>query len=525
VVHWKTQDTAYWQNLEIGESDAEYFYNFLIELGRPVSLERLALALVQERCRQEEETRKAYLERGTLYKPQGKYLVGQSLVFSAFDFALATVIGERSGYNPQHGEFTAIKVQFEDEDEPREFASELQTAHRLNTEAVQALSGATDLAAPEDLYAEHGSSIDEKVAERLGTDDEFVHFDELWFLRGLLADVHLGHGNIAEAMIEVSGKALSTKELLKEIDLPADLSLEVKEFSLNRALQADGRFDNVGPKGQALWFLSRLEPPGLAHIPRRLRAAAFPYDPGLLNADLRRFVAEIDDELSDPALSGPLPETAEITITLNYCHNRVGSLPLTPRTRHIFPQGDGHHTMITFVESSGRTMPGWVVHQGNYVYGLKEWYQQHKIPVGAYIKLRSTGDPLTVEIGFAQRRVKREWVRVAKVEDGHLTFQMQSRPVACEYDELMSVQDDDPEAIDAFYRRAEEAGTPLYTLLRDIFPELAKLNPQGTVHVKTLYSAVNIARRCPPEAIFSELASRSCFIHVGHGNWIFDPNL
>jgi hypothetical protein len=526
VVQWKTQDPAYWQrSLEITESDFEHFYNILIEVGQPAFLERLALALVQERCRKEEETRKAYLERGTLYKPQGKYSLGQNLVFSAFDFALATVTGERSGYNPQHGEFTVLQVQFEGEDKSREFASELLTAHKLNEEAIQALSGTDDLVSPEGLYAEHKSFIDEKIMEALSTDDEFVSFGGHWFLRGLLANVHLGHGNIAEAMIEVSEKPLPTTELLEELDLPDDLPPEVKQFSLNHALQTDERFNNVGPKGQTLWFLSRLEPPELAYTPRRLQAAPFSYDPSLLDADLRQFVAEIDDELSDPALIGPLPELSEITVTLNYPHNRVGSLPLTPRTRQIFPQGDGHHTMITFVDGSGDAMPGWVVHEDNYIYGLKGWYQQNKIPAGAYIKLRGTSDPLTVKINFARRRMKREWVRVASIKGGRLTFQIQSRPVACEYDELMGVQDDDSDAVDAFWRQAEEAQTSLYTLLRKIFPELAKLNPQGTVHAKTLYSAVNIARRCPPEAVFGELVLRPCFIHVGHGNWIFDPNL
>jgi hypothetical protein len=526
VVQWKTQGFDYWrQNLEITAGDIEYLYNFLIEVAQPVSLERLALALVQGRCRLEEEARKADLERGVLYKPQGKYSVGQDLVFSAFDFALARIVGERPGYNPKHGEFTVIEVQFEDEDEPREFASELQTPHRLNAEAAQALDYAAGLTPPEDLYAEHGSFVGEKVEEALSANEEFVNFGDLWSLRGLLADIHLGHCNIAEAMIDVSGKPLSAIELLKELDLPADLPLEVKLFSLNHALQVDERFNDVGPRGQALWFLRRLEPPEVTLTPRRLQAADFPYDLHLLNADLRRLVAEIDDELSDPALIGSPGELSSVTITLNYPHNRSGSLPLTPRTRHIFPQGDGHHTMITFADGSGNTMPGWVVHEGNYVCGLEGWYRQQKVPVGAYINLQKTSDPLTVEISLARRHMKRDWIRVAKVENKRLTFQIQNRSVACKYDELVSVEDDDPASVDAFWQRAEGGQTPLYELLREIIPELAKLNPQGTVHAKTLYSAVNIARRCPPEAVFSELVSHACFIHVGHGNWTFDPNL
>lgn len=525
MVQWKTQDFAYWrQSLEITENDIEILYNSIVEAGRPVPLEQLSLALVRGRCQQEEEARKSYLERGAMYRPESEYSVGQNLVFSSFDFALAKVVGKRPGYNPQHGEFSVIQVQFEEEDSLREFASELKAQHKLNEEAVRALNGTADLISPEDLYAQNRAFVDEKVAQGLEDNEEFIKFGGSWFLKEMLADIHLGYCNIAEAMIEVSGKPLPSKELLKELDLSAGYSPEVKEFSLNRALLADGRFENVGPRGETLWFLKRMEPPDLAQVPPRLKAGAFHYDFSLLNPDLRRFVAEIDDELSDPVLAGEVPKLSQVNIVLTYPHYRAGSLPLTPRTRQIFPDGDTHHTMITFVDGSGSSAQGWVIHRNGYVYGLKDWYQQNKIPVGAYIRLQKTGDPLTVEISFAQRRMKRDWVRVATVGDGQLTFQIQSRPVSCEYDELMGIQDDNQTQMDEFWMKAEEKRTSLQTLLREIFPELAKLNPQGTVHAKTLYSAVNIVRRCPPEAVFGELSSRSYFVHVGHGNWIFDPS-
>jgi hypothetical protein len=59
-------------------------------------------------------------------------------------------------------------------------------------------------------------------------------------------------------------------------------------------------------------------------------------------------------------------------------------------------------------------------------------------------------------------------------------------------------------------------------LLADLVPELAKLNPQGTVHTKTIYSAVNMLRRCPPGPILAELISRPAFVSVGGGYWRFD---
>ena len=67
--------------------------------------------------------------------------------------------------------------------------------------------------------------------------------------------------------------------------------------------------------------------------------------------------------------------------------------------------------------------------------------------------------------------------------------------------------------------------TSIYELLCQIFPELSKLNPQSTVHVKTLYSALNLIRRASPGLIFQELTRHDCFIPINHGYWTYDPEL
>jgi hypothetical protein len=63
---------------------------------------------------------------------------------------------------------------------------------------------------------------------------------------------------------------------------------------------------------------------------------------------------------------------------------------------------------------------------------------------------------------------------------------------------------------------------PFDKLVATIFQELAKLNPQSTVHAKTLYTAVNVARRCPPGPIFAELMRRPYYNHMGDAYWRFD---
>jgi hypothetical protein len=64
-----------------------------------------------------------------------------------------------------------------------------------------------------------------------------------------------------------------------------------------------------------------------------------------------------------------------------------------------------------------------------------------------------------------------------------------------------------------------DRNTPLEKLMEDIGAELAALNPQGNIHAKTLYSTVNLVRRCPPDPIFARLVALPQFEHVGGLYW------
>ncbi|NLT42950.1 MAG: hypothetical protein GXX93_09785, partial [Anaerolineae bacterium] len=54
------------------------------------------------------------------------------------------------------------------------------------------------------------------------------------------------------------------------------------------------------------------------------------------------------------------------------------------------------------------------------------------------------------------------------------------------------------------------------------FAQLAKLSPQGTVHLNTLCSAINVLRRCPPEPILAELSLDWRYVGVGNGYYALD---
>jgi hypothetical protein len=156
------------------------------------------------------------------------------------------------------------------------------------------------------------------------------------------------------------------------------------------------------------------------------------------------------------------------------------------------------------------------------VAGLGQWYAQKKLPTGAYISLHPTDKPLTVGISFRPVREKREWIRGAVTQGGRLSFQNMRQLIACEYDDQMIMGEDNPAALDALWVSPEEQKKPLLPFLRQVVLDLIKINPQRTVHAKTLYSAINVVRRCPPAAIFYELSTHACFVPMGHGYWTYD---
>ena len=75
------------------------------------------------------------------------------------------------------------------------------------------------------------------------------------------------------------GGPLPTKALLEQVGLATNTNSKLVEFSLDHALQEDPRFDEVGPAGEILWFLNRLEPESVLQVPVYLRYQELEYDP------------------------------------------------------------------------------------------------------------------------------------------------------------------------------------------------------------------------------------------------------
>lgn len=522
MIQRATQSPEYWgDSFAIVEEDIEHLLNLFMEDELPRNDDALALEVVRRRCQREQLAISRELAKGKLFQPKLHFEVGDRVVFPALDYAVGQVTAIRAGVNPEYGPFNVIQVQFNDKLGLREFACDFPYAHRLNQDLAQIGTEQSEDLTPEELYAAYGAGVRDKLTAALRANPDFVWLFGQWFPRSLVADVNVGHLNLAEAVLDMAGGGpLPTQALLKDVGLPAEINLRLQEFSLNYALLHDERFDEVGPTGVVLWFLRRMEPPEALTPPKRLLAATLPYRRDVLDATLLRIERELDDEYSD--LPPTDEEDDELTWVLTYPHRRTGSVPLSARIARLFPTGRTHRIRFTFEDArSGNRWTGWVVREHRFAFGLDTWYEANDIPVGAYLQLRRGEEPDVVIIDWQGRRPKRDWVRVAVPRNDGIAFEMLKRQVNCECDELMTMWVDNFASLDAMAQHVVGANRSLSELIRQMFLGLARLNPQGTVHAKTMYSAINLARRIAPGPLFAEMALTPAFRPVGDGYWVW----
>lgn len=522
MIRRRTQNSAYWnEKFTVTSGDLQYLSTLFLEDELPRTTQELSRELILHHARQEEAIIERALSTGSPYQPKRAYEVGERVVFPALDYRAGEVVNTRPGHNPEYDPFEVIQVAFEDGD-TREFVSKFEDDHPLNREMSGDAESGEPLS-PEELASVYAPRIVDKLETRLESDPDFVRFAGEWFPRDLLVEVPEGHLIVADAALDMaSGGPLSTEALLRDVELPKEISPQLRSFSLNYALKEDERFDEVGPEGEVLWFLRRLKPEGAKYVPRFLQYEPSRDEPGLLTTEMRALEQRLGDEWSDLEPSGEVSEPVEVVLI--YPHWRAGSLPLSDRLAHIFPSGHAQPIHCTIVDGdTGEEMSGWVIREGRYVYGLREWYRANDIPVGGRLEVSRGEKPGRIIVRPSNRRFRREWVRAASpTDDGQLVFEMGREDLVCDYDELMVMVTAAPEEMDRIWDRRRKEDLSLGQVIDEIFPELVKLSPQGNVHAATLYSAVNVAMRIPPAPVLEILVTKEEYAPVGDNYWILN---
>ncbi len=514
-----TDNEAFWtEEFTVTNEDLDYLFNLFLETETPLSLRDLTLKLIEYRLEQEAHFIQQQVERGDLFQPKGSYEVGQKIVFPSRNYQIGEVIDKRPGSNPEHGEFSVIKIRFDNE-KTIEFASNLLTDHILNVDVEQLTANAID---PMQVLRHYGRAIARKLKARFDADDDVVYLGGRWFLNSLLVDVNIAHLHLAEAVLDMHGGGpLETETVLQQIGLELDdVNRRLQLFSMDHAMQEDPRFDEVGPAGQVLWYLHHMEPEAVKTPPLQLQyIPPMTADTEILTGEMRDIILDIDDELSPIEL--PEGDADSVTITLTYPYRRTGTLPLTAHLQHLFPTAfDTTRIMTTLLdEQTKQTVQGWVVREQGYVYGLEEFYREHQIPVGAYVTVRRHDDPSKLIVDFSSRRPRTEWIRLAIPGGDLLRFENHKRSIGANYDDLMIFGVEDVAGLDTLFKRCQHMS--IADLVKKLIPELARLIPQQAVHIKTLYSAVNLVKRCPPEPILVTLTRNPEIEYVGGSYWRF----
>jgi len=493
---------SFWETTEIQNEDLEFIFNHLLDIETPQTTLELVTALVSQKINNHiQQLQKKRQSGGDVYLPKDTHKTGDNLVFPVLEWQKGKINSTRPGHNPELPPFQVMDVQMESGG-VRSFAMTLEE-HALNEPIT--IDNSDPSLSPDAVLHTHGKHLISKLNKILEDNNDLVNIAGHWFPRSLLVDINIGHLNLAEAILEEAGGGpMLTQDLLDQIGMSTDANNKLLEFSVNLALQEDTRFDEVGPAGETLWYLKRLEPDEVQNTPKYLRYQAIDVDTAGYEDQLAELTSLVFDE-HEPA---PDVEDAvdEITISLIFPHWRAGTLPLTNEMAKLFPTAyEAPRVRFAFCDAeTGEKFPGWVVRAPKYIYGLRKWYETQGLIPGSLIHIQKSTEPGEILLHVEKKRQNKEWIRTVLVgADGGIVFATLKQIVTAAFDERMVTAIPDLTSVDPLW----DAGPKqkLDAIINNSFLELAKLNPQGHVHAQELYASVNLVRRCTPSVLLNTL--------------------
>jgi hypothetical protein len=516
VIYRQTQTAQYWNEFTVRPDDAEFIYGSFLEEGRPQRVKELARRLILQRIESENAALRRQLSgAGKTYQPKNQYAVGEEITFPILGFVAGVVRSVRPASTNEVDPFDVMSVALAD-GSVHEFAASYKAPHKLNDLDISTLVDDANLRPAEELVEMHLERVSTALSAALEKNPELIRIGDEWFLRAMMAEVNIGHLNLAEAVLDMAaGHPLTTDVILRDLGLPEDVAANVQEASLNNALGHDDRFDEVSLTDKPAWVLRRSTPVESRERPAVLTPASFG-SMVTLSAEIETLIEQIGDEIDFPhPLASPPPAADSAQVVLTYPHRLAGTLGWTRPLSAVLPMNDKPRVPLSFRDrSSGKSFVVWLVRDGGYLWGLADFYRSSELPAGAEVTISRTSSPQEYLIDVKRRKPKREWVRVASVQGNHLRLETAQRAVSCEFDDQTSVFVDDARALDALRAVRDLAGA-----VRESFLEIAKLSPQGNVHLRTLYAVVNTLVRAGARDVFSALVANGSYVPVGDNYW------
>lgn len=530
-----TLTLRYWQDFELDKTDLENISDMLIEEEAPLTVEEITRRLMERRISDEKAVWEDREAKGRVYQPREAYAVGDLLVFSALGDAAGTVVGLRSGHNPDLSPFDVIQVRLEGSGKVREFAANLVEPHALNVIQVQQeedidLEDLETVSAV--LFDRYGHYVTPVVLAGLSENSEFLRFGEEWFLQGFLLPLEEGHLNLAEAVLDLAGGFAPAQEILSVLDMPAETSHAVQMFSLNYTMASDkeDRFRFGGTDSRMVWCLPRVADS------RPLRFAKTPLD--VSREHVLDDVIEISPE-GNPE-SQIRTETSQWSHTLTFYDWYWGHLPFDQAARNLlvepllseqscghlrlrFAKGDEVFPVAVYYPSA-RQMGWW----GSA--GLRGFFEQHELGPGATVRVRSTPSSQSeglYEIDFAEGPPTR--IEMLDYEEtGQPAFRRIN--MRCSLDEERTMIRSRFSALEALKLLNETDKRVTSLLLKTAFVRVAEklLRGLGIVYrasVTDLLLAANIERPFSATVLHAvfEQEVYPCFYRDEEGYYVYDP--
>lgn len=527
-------DEHYWQEqFQVTEDDVDFLHDLIRQENGPRNIDNLVYHLILRLSGispQDDPLINLMAELPIdvdIYQPLNDYNVGQLIFFANPELnQRARVVGKRpptivNGL-PQGG----IEVRFVESGEEKTFVCDLSPRDPLVRTIIVAEELTSIAALTSAIMRRFGRLIKDKLVPALECDPRFTRFGDEWFLAQRKSqEVE----QLVEEASEQLGRVCAPVEAADVLDTVLDQVAKTSTtvFEVNRAIERTGRFRKVGKRDKARWMPATAIWPPPPGKPKQMRIppvrSEIQIGPRQLPRDLQQVLETIEDELQEPTETYRRVSQVEFAITVS--HRLHGTLPLTQRTRGIFPPGDAD-APVTFIDArSNEHIPGGFSPQDKYAWGLAEWYDNYGIPAGGKIRLERTEVEGEIKIDYVPNREgKTYWIRVVSYDQrtGKLTAKTRKYTPLCEVDPNLLMHGtvfEDPRAME------KEATMSIFDVLCKVFPILA--SDGESIHYKTLFSAVNYIRRCSPYTVFAELSSRPCFRRDPSraGYWFFDEQV
>jgi len=552
-------DGHYWrERFQATKDDINFLHGLIRQENSPRNIDNLIYHLVLRRCglSPKDDPLLSLLAElpieVDIYQPLNDYRLGQEIFFANLNCErtfgpnldcvwwkegephccrIGTVIG-RLPKSPVsfkgHRPFLqgAVQVRFAQCTREKAFACDLdpRDPYTRSIQITPKLTSIQGLGVA--IVHDFGRLIKDKLVPALERDPRFTRFGDEWFLAQLKSQ------EVERLVEEASEQLLRTPVPVEAADVLDTVLDQMPKtsttvFEVNQAIEQTGKFRKVGKRDKARWVPDTAIWPPPPGKPKQMRIPPVRSEIQIgtrrLPRDLQQVLDTIEDELQE--LVGTYRRVSQVEFAITASHRFHGTLPLTQRTRGIFPPGNADAS-VTFIDArSGECMPGGFSPQNRYAWGLAEWYDNYLIPAGGKIRLERTEVEGRIKIDYVPNREgKTYWIRIVSYDQqtGKLTAKTRKHTPLCEIDPDLLMHGmifEDRKAME------KEATMSIFDVICLAFPVLAEQG--GSVHYKQLFNCVNYVRRCSPYTVFAELSSRPCFRRDPDraGHWFFDEQV